>query len=74
MWKIDTPPNSWKDSNVNPKVKTTEEKGVRAHSLVRRTFGVRRVFWSSMMGLGRGTRGLIIHIDSHKPNNKLVSA
>jgi len=30
----DTPPHSLKDSNVNPKVETMEEKGVGVHSLV----------------------------------------
>jgi hypothetical protein len=29
-----TPPHSLKDSNVNPKVETMEEKGVGVHSLV----------------------------------------
>jgi hypothetical protein len=28
-------PNSLRDSNVNPKQKTTEEQGVKAHSLAR---------------------------------------
>jgi hypothetical protein len=56
MWKIDTPPNSWKDSNVNPKVKITKGKGVGAHFLIRRTFGVRRVFWSSMMRIRKSDK------------------
>jgi hypothetical protein len=34
------PPNSLDDSNVSPKVKTTE--GVRVCSLVRNTLGVKR--------------------------------
>ncbi len=46
---IDTPPNSLKNSNVSPKMKTTKER-IRAHSLVRNTSRVRRVCWSSKMG------------------------
>jgi hypothetical protein len=30
-------PNSLRDSNVNPKQRTTEEQGVGAHSLTRNT-------------------------------------
>jgi hypothetical protein len=30
--------------------------------------------WSSNMGLGGMTSGSIIHMDLHKPKNKLVSA
>jgi hypothetical protein len=54
-------------------VKTTEEQGVEACSLVRNTLGVKGV-----LELWNGTRKidkhLIIHTDLHKPNNKLVSA
>ncbi len=35
----DAPLHSWKESNVNLKVKTTEDEGVRVHSLVRNTSG-----------------------------------
>jgi hypothetical protein len=45
----DTLPNSLKDSNANPKVKTME-KGVRVCSLTRNISGVRRVCWSFGMG------------------------
>jgi hypothetical protein len=34
----------------------------------------RVVCWSFGKGLGRATNGSIIHMDLHKPNNKLVSA
>jgi hypothetical protein len=37
-------------------------------------FEGRGACWSFGMGLGWGTSGSIIHMDLHKPNNKLVSA
>jgi hypothetical protein len=37
---LDAPPSSLMDSIVNPKVKTSEEEGVGAHSLTRSTSGV----------------------------------
>jgi hypothetical protein len=57
---------------MSPKVKTTEG-GVGARSLACSTLGVEACS-SSKMGLGRVTSSSIIHIDLHKPNNKLVSA
>ncbi len=45
----DAPPNSLKDSNANPKVKTME-KGVRVFSLTRNTSRVKGVCWSFGMG------------------------
>ncbi len=36
-------------------------------------FGGKRVCGSFGMGLGRTISGLIIHMDLHKPNNKLVT-
>jgi hypothetical protein len=39
--KVDAPPNSLKNSNVNLKEKTTEEKGVEVHSLTHNTLGVK---------------------------------
>jgi len=45
----DAPPNSLKDLNASPKMKTTEE-GVRVHSFARNTLGVRRMCWSFGMG------------------------
>jgi len=69
----DAPPNSLIDLNANPKVKTTE-KGVRVRSLGRNTFGVEWCVRALGWGLGQVTNMSIIHIDLHKPNNKLVSA
>jgi hypothetical protein len=40
-------------------VKTTEEQGVEAWSLVQQHFEGRRVCWSSKMGLGRNDKQLI---------------
>jgi hypothetical protein len=37
-------------------------------------FGGKRARWSSGMGLGRMISKSIIHMDLHKPNNKLVNA
>jgi len=52
-------------------VKTTEGKGVGAHSLAHSTLGVEgRVRW----GLGRLISNSIIYTDLHKLNRKLVSA
>jgi hypothetical protein len=48
--KVDTPPNSLKDSNVNLKVKIVEEKGVGVCSLVCNTSKVGRPCWSFRMG------------------------
>jgi hypothetical protein len=39
----DPPPNSLKNSNANPKMKTLEEEGIGACSLARSIFGVRGV-------------------------------
>ncbi len=69
---VDAPPHSLKDSNVNPKVKTTERVGVQ--SLARNTLGVEGRARAPLWGLGRMTSRLIIHMDLHKPNNKLVNA
>jgi hypothetical protein len=41
-------PNSWKDSNASPKMKTTKEKKVGARSLTRKNFEGKRgalEFW-----------------------------
>ncbi len=47
----DVPPNSLKDSNANPNMKTME-KGVGAHSITPNIFRVRRVCWSfKIMGI-----------------------
>jgi hypothetical protein len=39
-----------------------------------RHFGRRGACWSSGMGLRQTTSDSIIHLDLHKPNNKLISA
>ncbi len=54
------------------KMKTTE--GVRVHSLVHSTLGVEGHVRAPKWGLGRMTSKSIIHMDLHKPNNKLVNA
>jgi hypothetical protein len=36
----DAPPHSLKDSNVNPKMKTTEEEGIGVRSLIHNTLKV----------------------------------
>jgi hypothetical protein len=62
------------DSTVSPKVKTMEEKKVGTRSLAYNTSGVERCVGVLGWGLGQVTIGSIIHIDLHKPNNKLVNA
>jgi hypothetical protein len=66
--------SSLMDSIAGPKMKTTQGKGVGAHSLACSTLGVEGCVGAPWWGLGRLTSKLIIHIDLHKPNNKLVSA
>jgi len=53
-------------------MKTTEGEGVGARSLARITLGVKGCVEALGWGIGRVTS--IIHMDLHKPNNKLVSA
>jgi hypothetical protein len=48
---VDTPPNSSKDSNASPKLKTMEEEGIGAHSLAYNIYRVRKVCWSSRIGI-----------------------
>jgi hypothetical protein len=60
------------NSISNPKVKTTEEKKVWAHSLARSTLGVEGCVGTPRWGLRRVTNKSITHTDLHKPNNKLV--
>jgi hypothetical protein len=61
------------DSNASPKLKTTK-KGVGVCFFVCNTLGVEGCVGVLGWGLGRVISGSIIHIDLHKPNNKLVSA
>ncbi len=46
---FDKPPNSLKDSNANPKMKTTEH-GIKTCYLVCNTYGVRGSCWNFGMG------------------------
>jgi len=50
-----------------------EGKGVGARSLARNTLRVERCVAAPGWGLGRMTSESIIHMDLHKPNNKLVN-
>ncbi len=61
------------DSTTNPKVKTTERKGVGACSMACNTLGVEWRVGALGWGLGRMTSKSITHTNVHKPN-KLVSA
>ncbi len=70
----DAPLNSWIDSNVSPKVKTIKGQGIRAHSLIHNISGVEGRAGTLVCRLGRTTSKSIIHMDLHKPNNKLSSA
>ncbi len=62
------------DLTASPKVKTIEGEGVGPRTLVRNISGVERRAGASRWGLGRLTSKSIIHIDLHKPKNKLVNA
>jgi hypothetical protein len=44
-------PNSLKDSNASPKMKTTKEEGVEVRSLAYNISKVRGVCWNSGMGI-----------------------
>jgi hypothetical protein len=59
---------------MNPKMKTTEGEGVGARYLARSTLGVEGRAGALGWGLRTMTNKSIIHMDLHKPNNKLVSA
>jgi hypothetical protein len=61
-------------STTSPKVKTTEGKRVRACSLTHNISRVEGHVGVPRWGLGQMTSKSIIHMDLHKPNNKLVSA
>ncbi len=68
---FDAPPNSLKNSNVNPKVKITE--GVRVRSLTHNILGVKGHIGAPRWGLRWVTSTSTINMNLHKPNNKLVS-
>jgi len=55
-------------------VKIAKEPGVGACSLTRSTLRVKGRVGAPGWGLGRWTSNSLIHVDLHKPNNKLVSA
>jgi hypothetical protein len=69
----DAPPNSLEESDVSPKMKTTEKR-VGVHSSVCSTSGVKGCAGALGWGLGQVTSESIILINLHKLNNKLVSA
>ncbi len=69
----DTPQNSWIYSTMNPKVKAMEGQRVGAHSMVRNISKVEGRPGSLGWGLWQMKSISIIHMDLHKPNNKLVS-
>jgi hypothetical protein len=71
--QIDAPLSFLMDPIVSPKVKTMEG-GVRACSLACNTLGVGGHVGAPGWGLGRLTSKSIIHMNLHKPNNKLVNA
>jgi len=62
------------DSTTSPKVKTTKEEGIGAHSLACNTLRVKGCARALGCGLGRLNSNSITHTDLHKPDNKLVSA
>jgi hypothetical protein len=53
-------------------VKTMEGQRIGVRSLACSILGVERCVATLGWGLGRVTSGLIIHMDLHKPNNKLA--
>jgi hypothetical protein len=55
----DTPPNSLKDSYVNPKVKTMEGKGVGVRSLAYNTLGVKGACWNVGMSIRMNSQARI---------------
>jgi hypothetical protein len=73
VWINDTPSKSLINSNANSKMKTMEGKGVGIRSLVCNTLRVEGCARTTGWGLRWITSKSIIHIDLHKPNNKLVN-
>jgi len=55
-------------------VKTIEGYEVGVRSIARNISGVKGCVGASGWGLERMMSGSIIHMDLHKPNNKLVNA
>ncbi len=54
-------------------METMEEEGIKVRSLTRNTLGVEVCARAPKWGVGIVTSGSIIHMDLHKPNNKLVN-
>ncbi len=73
MIPCDAPPHSLKYSNAGSKMKTMEV-GIRVRFLVRNISRVEGRVGAPRWGLGWVISASIIHMDLHKPNNKLVSA
>jgi hypothetical protein len=55
-------------------VKTTEGEKVGLHSFLRNILKVEGPVGAPGWGLGKMTSKSIIHMDFHKPNNKLINA
>jgi hypothetical protein len=62
------------DSTASPKVETTKGERVEARTLAHNILGVEGCVRVLGWGLGRLTSKSIIHMDLHKPNNKLIHA
>jgi hypothetical protein len=71
---FDTLPSSLIDSNVSLRWKQWKDKELKARSQAHSTMGVEGRVGTPGQGLERTTSWSIIHMDLHKPNNKLVSA
>jgi len=55
-------------------VKTTKEEGIEVCPLTHNILGAEGCVRASRWGLERMTSKSIIHMNMHKPNNKLVNA
>jgi hypothetical protein len=62
------------DSTVSLKVQIANKEGIGVRYLIHSTSGVKGRVGASRWGLGWVISGSIIHLNLHKPNNKLVSA
>jgi hypothetical protein len=62
------------NSNASPKVKTMKEEKVGVSSFVHNTLRVKGHARAPGWGVGWVTSESIIHINLHKPNNKLIHA
>jgi hypothetical protein len=70
---FDTPPSSLMDSIVSPKVEDNKKRRSWGALLVCNISRVKGCVGALKWGLGRLTSKSIIHMDLHKPNNKLVN-